>query len=112
YNAEISFYCKRFIYTQAAQQVELRAENGLKRSYPVPDMNTVSTIGAGDNFNAGFIYGLMRYGITRAQIEAGLSSEQWDKLIGCAQDFSKDCCQSLFNYVSKEFGEQKKAELG
>lgn len=108
YNAEISFYCKRFICTQGRDTVELRAENGYRRSYEVPDTPTVSTIGAGDNFNAGFIYGLVKHGITRQQIEHGLSPEQWDRLIASAQEFSAECCKSLFNYVSKEFGEQKK----
>lgn len=108
YNAEISFYCKRFICTQGRDTVELRAESGYRRSYEVPDTPTVSTIGAGDNFNAGFIYGLVKHGITREQIEHGLSPEQWDRLIASAQEFSAECCKSLFNYVSKEFGEQKK----
>ena len=111
YNAEIAFYCKRFIYTQGKAPVELRAANGLKRSYPVADTQTVSTIGAGDNFNAGLIYGLIKYGITRAQIEQGLTNEQWDSLIGCAQAYSAECCQSLLNYVSPEFGARMKAGL-
>lgn len=111
YNAEISFYCKRFIYTRGGSPVELRADGGLRRSYPVMQTDTVSTIGAGDNFNAGFIYGLMKYGITREQIVGGLKPEQWDELVACAQEFSADCCKSLFNYVSPEFGEQMKAGL-
>lgn len=108
YNAEISFYCKRFICTQGGNPVVLRAENGLKRIYPVEPSQTTSTIGAGDNFNAGFIYGLIKYGITRDQLERGLSEAQWDSLVDCAQEFSADCCKSLFNYVSKEFGERKR----
>lgn len=101
YNAEVSFYCKKFIYTNGAQPVELRAENGLRKSYPVIETETVSTIGAGDNFNAGFIYGLLKYGITRATIEQGLSEQQWDNVIACAQKFSAEACKSLFNYVPK-----------
>ncbi len=108
YNAEISFYCKKFIYTQGAQPVELRADGGLKKSYPAIETPTVSTIGAGDNFNAGFIYGLMKYGITRRDIEQGLSEAQWDEVIHSAQEFSADCCKSIFNYVSKEFGDSKR----
>ena len=74
YRTQIAFYTKRFICTQGARPVELRAENGLKKSYEVKSNgDTVSTIGAGDNFNAGFAYGLIRYGITREQIELGLS---------------------------------------
>jgi fructokinase len=111
YNAEISFYCKRFIYTHGGQPVELRAENGFKKSYPTPATSTTSTIGAGDNFNAGFIYGLIKNHIKRSDIEAGLTEEQWDSIIGSAQEFSADCCKSIYNYVSKEFGQTKKAQL-
>ena len=110
YTAEVSLYCKKFICTQGADTVELRADQGLKRSYPVPPTSTVSTVGAGDNFNAGFIYGLLKYGITRNDLAQGLTPEQWDKVVACGMEFSADCCKSLFNYVSKEFGEQIKAQ--
>lgn len=108
YNAEISFYCKQFIYTQGGQPVEVRCGKELKKSYPVPNTDIVSTIGAGDNFNAGFIFGILKCGITRADLEKGLSEEQWDKLINYALAFSADCCKDIFNYVSKEFGEKMK----
>lgn len=111
YNAEMSFYCKRFIYTNGAQPVELRAENKFAKRYEVEQSDTVSTIGAGDNFNAGLIYGLLKYGITRADIERGLSESQWDEVIACAQKFSADCCKSIYNYVSKEFGASLKSSL-
>ncbi len=111
YNAEMSFYCKRFIYTNGAQPVELRAENKFAKRYEVEQSDTVSTIGAGDNFNAGFIYGLLKYGITRADIERGLSESQWDEVIACAQKFSADCCKSIYNYVSREFGASLKSSL-
>ncbi len=111
YNSEISFYCKRFIHTQGAGAVEVRAENAFKKRYPVSSTETVSTIGAGDNFNAGFIYGLLRLGITREKIEQGLSEEQWDGLMRYAQLFACECCKSPYNYVPKEFGERMKTEL-
>lgn len=106
YNSEISFYCKKFIYTHGAAPVELRAENGFRKCYPVVNTPTVSTIGAGDNFNAGFIYGMLKYGITRSDIEQGLTEQQWDNIIGCALKFSAEACKSLYNYVSKEFGKR------
>ena len=105
YRAEISFYCKKFIYTQGSRPIELRAEGGLSKNYPIPsDIEVVSTIGAGDNFNAGLVFGMMKYGITREVIDRGLTEEQWDLLIDCGQRFSAECCKSLNNYISKEFG--------
>ena len=112
YRTQIAFYTKRFICTQGAQPVELRAENGLKKSYEVKsDGDTVSTIGAGDNFNAGFAYGLIRYNITREQIEQGLTEQQWDQLISCAQQFSAEVCRSINNSVSLEFGQRMAQNL-
>jgi len=100
YRSEIAFYTKKFIYTQGVDPVELRAESGLAKSYPVIDTDTVSTIGAGDNFNAGFVYGLIKYDVTRDTIDTGLSERQWDNVIACAQE----CCRSISNSISKEFG--------
>ena len=108
YNAEISFYCRQFIYTHGSQPVEVRGGRDMKKSYPVPDTKIVSTIGAGDSFNAGFIFGMLKQGITRSDLERGLTGEQWDSLIGCALSFSADCCKDIFNYVSKKFGEKMK----
>lgn len=104
YNSDISFYCKRFIYTDGARPIEVRGENGFKKSYEMQSIDTVSTVGAGDNFNAGFIFGLIKHGITREDLERGLAEAQWDKLIACAQAFAANCCKDIYNYVSKEFG--------
>ena len=111
YRSQISFYTKKFIYTRAAEPVELRAENGLKKQYPVLPVETVSTIGAGDNFNAGFIYGMLKQGITRNEIDHGLSEAQWDGVMASALEFSSECCKSINNSVSTEFGAAKQAEL-
>lgn len=110
YRGEIEFYCKRFICTNGSKSVELRSSK-LKKSYPVDDTPTVSTIGAGDNFNAGFVYGLIKHGVNKEMLEAGLSEEQWDNLISSAQQFSYNACQSLNNSIDKEFGAQMKQEL-
>lgn len=108
YRSQISFYCKKFIYTQGRMPLVLRAEDGFRKEYPVSAIDVVSTIGAGDNFNAGFVYGIIKYGITRAMVTDGLTEAQWDQLIGCAQAFSADCCKSINNYVSTEFGDKMK----
>lgn len=106
YRAETSFYCKRFIYTDGPNPVSVFSNNGFHKEYAMPKTETVSTIGAGDNFNAGFIYGMIKCGVTRDDVEQGLSEEAWDKLIATATAFSADCCKDIFNYISKEFGQQ------
>ena len=111
YRTQIAFYTRKFICTQGAKPVELRAENGLKKQYPVAAVDqVVSTIGAGDNFNAGFVYGLIKYGITRHHIENGLTEQQWDGIIACAQQFSANVCQSINNSISPEFGQKMRNE--
>jgi len=77
----------------------------------VPPTETVSTIGAGDNFNAGFVYGLIRYGVTRSEIECGMTEKQWDQLMACASAFSANCCKSLNNSIDEEFADEKKREF-
>lgn len=112
YRSQIAFYTKKFIYTQGSQPVELRADGGLKKQYPVmPVPDVVSTIGAGDNFNAGLVYGLIRYGISRSHIEGGLSEQQWDAVMACAQRFSANVCKSLHNYVDLDFGRLMAEEM-
>ncbi|MBQ9357494.1 MAG: carbohydrate kinase [Prevotella sp.] len=107
YRSQIAFYTKKFIYTSGAGPVELRAEQGMKKSYPVTAIQApVSTIGAGDSFNAGFVYGLVRYGLRRSDIEQGLDEKQWDALIDCAMKFSANVCGSISNSISEDFGSE------
>jgi fructokinase len=112
YRSQIAFYTRKFVFTRGAQPVELRADGGFKKQYPIaPVSKIVSTIGAGDNFNAGFVYGMLKYGITRSVIEQGLTEQQWDNVIGEGQAFSAEVCGSLYNYVSTDFGARKQKEL-
>lgn len=111
YDTEISFYCKRFIYTRGALPVVLLAGDGLRKEYPTAPTCTVSTIGAGDNFNAGLIYGMLRHGVTREMLARGLQESTWDKMISYAQAFAADCCKDLYNYVSTEFGQGMKGHF-
>ena len=111
YRSQIAFYTKKFIYTRAADPIELFADGGLHKQYPVVPTETVSTIGAGDNFNAGFIYGLIRHRITRNDVERGFTEQQWDAAIGSGLSFSAEVCRSLYNYVSPEFGAARQKEL-
>lgn len=111
YRSQIAFYTKKFIYTRSADPVEVRGDSGFSKQYPVLPTETVSTIGAGDNFNAGFIYGLIKNGITRQHIDQGLTESQWDALVSSALDFSSECCRDIYNYVSEEYGEKMRKGL-
>ncbi len=111
YRSQIAFYTKKFIYTRSADPVEVRGDGGFSKQYPVLPTETVSTIGAGDNFNAGFIYGLIKNGITRQHIDQGLTELQWDALVSSALDFSAECCRDIYNYVSVEYGEKMRKGL-
>jgi fructokinase len=111
YRSQISFYTKKFIYTQGGKPVELRAEGGFSKQYPVATVKPVSTIGAGDNFNAGFLFGIIKNNIRRSDMDNGMTEEQWDSVISSGLLFSKEVCSSLYNYISPEFGKQRKQEL-
>lgn len=111
YRSQIAFYTKKFIYTRSADPVEVRGDSGFSKQYPVLPTETVSTIGAGDNFNAGFIYGLIKNGITHQHIDQGLTESQWDALVSSALDFSAECCRDIYNYVSEKYGEKMRKGL-
>ena len=111
YRAQIDFYCKNFIYTQGGAPIEFRAKGGFAKQYAVPDTKTVSTIGAGDNFNAGFVYGLIKYGVTRDMLEEGVAEDVWDAVISEANQFAANVCSSINNSVDEAFGEKKHQEL-
>lgn len=103
YSNHVGFYCSNFICTDADGDVRLRTKHVCK-DYPVTPLKAVSTIGAGDNFNAGVVYGLLKYRVRRADL-AELTEADWDVIIRCGMDFSADVCKSVSNSVSKEFAE-------
>jgi fructokinase len=110
YRAQIDFYCKNFVYTQGSNPIEFRAKGGLSKQYPVAATKTVSTIGAGDNFNAGFVYGLLKYGVTRNMLDEGVDETIWNNVINEAQQFAANVCGSINNSVDIDFGDKKKVE--
>lgn len=101
YKNKIKFYCPNFIYTAGGKQISLRS-NTLSKKYEVEHLNPVSTIGAGDNFNAGIIYGLLKYDVRHRDLN-NIREVDWDRIIQCGKDFSADVCMSLNNSISKEF---------
>ena len=101
YQHKVSFYCPRFICTNGGDGLCLRTKT-LKKDYPVKSIQTVSTIGAGDNFNAGLVFGLLKNRIRKADFDK-LTEADWDKIVASGMSFSAEVCASLDNYISKEF---------
>ena len=101
FKEKIDFYCPRLIYSRGAKGVELYSRE-LTKSYPIDAITPVSTIGAGDNLNAGILYGLIKYRIRREDL-AHLSERDWDDIIRCGLQFSAETCQHTDNYISREF---------
>lgn len=101
YKEHIQFYCRRFITTHGADGVDLFTDT-LKEHFDAEKIQPLSTIGAGDNFNAGIIYGLLKYNVRHADLPT-LGKETWEKIIHCGMDFAVEVCQSYDNYISEEF---------
>lgn len=87
------------VYTKSNEGVEVITPD-LHLTMKVPEINPVSTIGAGDAFNAGLIYSLSK--IPEAN-PLPLEKSAWEKIIRLSVDFSTDVCLSLDNYICHEF---------
>ncbi len=86
------------IMTKSSSGVFLDSAS-LNSSFPVKKIAPVSTIGAGDNFNAGIIFGLIRLGADKRNIHK-LNQESWQLIIEFGVDFASDVCMSYENYIS------------
>ena len=82
-------FCRTLILTDGARSIKVFT-NGQCETYPVEPIETVSTVGAGDNFNAGYIYAKLQ----------GLNDQA--SRIAMAQRWSQDVCRQLGNNISDE----------
>lgn len=104
YKDKIQFYCRNFLCTAGSDKIALRTAHVCK-DYDIPPVETVSTIGAGDNFNAGIIYGLLKYDIRYENLNT-MDEAVWDKIVRCGMEFASEVCKSFSNSVSREFVER------
>ena len=104
YQEDVKPLCDNFIYTRGSQPIDIFTADGKCRRYDVPPIEgeIVSTRGAGDYFNAGFVYGIIKEGITRDMLYQGISDAQMQRIVDYAMAFSGNCCRSIFNYISVE----------
>ncbi len=99
---KISRYCKILIITNGNRPLHVFTPL-FHKTYHIPVIIPVSTIGAGDNFNAGFIYGLSTTCFSARQME-NISESEIDRMVGCGIAFSTETCMSSQNYITGNFG--------
>ena len=80
-------FCNRFILTDGARSIRIYTPAGCE-TFAVRPIETVSTVGAGDNFNAGYIYAKLQ----------GLNEPA--ERVQMAQRWSQDVCRQIGNNIS------------
>ncbi len=89
-------FCNRFILTDGARSIRIYTPEKVERgewkveSFAVQPIETVSTVGAGDNFNAGYIYAKLQ----------GLDAPA--ERVKMAQRWSQDVCRQIGNNISDD----------
>lgn len=82
-------FCRTLILTDGAKDIRIFNADEIE-TFEVQAIETVSTVGAGDNFNAGYIYAMLQ----GVQDPCGR--------IAMAQRWSQDVCRQLGNNISDE----------
>ena len=82
-------FCSTLILTDGARTIRIYTPDGCE-TFPVQPIETVSTVGAGDNFNAGYLYAMLQ-GI-----------DEPASRIEMAQRWSQDVCRQIGNNISDE----------
>ena len=80
-------FCPTLILTDGARKIRFYSPEGCE-TFDVSPIETVSTVGAGDNFNAGYIYAKLK----------GLDNPA--QRIAMAQRWSQDVCRQIGNNIS------------
>ena len=85
----VSCHCHTLILSDGPRSIRVYTPDGCN-TYPVQTIETVSTVGAGDNFNAGYIYAMLQ----------GMDDQT--SRVEMAQRWSQDVCRQIGNNISDE----------
>lgn len=96
---KVSLMCSTLILTDGARPIRVFTPEGCE-VFPVLPIETVSTVGAGDNFNAGYIFALLH------------GSSDHASRIDMAGRWSRDVCQQLGNSISRELAASLASNTG
>ena len=86
---QVSRLCQTLILTDGPRSIRVYTPDRCE-TYPVQPIETVSTVGAGDNFNAGYIYAMLQ----------GMDNQA--SRVEMAQRWSQDVCRQIGNNISDE----------
>ena len=103
-------FCQCVVYTANAEGITVTTSS-FKREYAVNKITPLSTIGAGDNFNAGIISAVYDNNINTNNLQH-LGQSEWDLIISRAVEFATHVCLSYDNYVSAGFAEKIRSLSG
>lgn len=93
----VSRFCSTLILTDGASPIRVYTPEGCE-TFAVQPVETVSTVGAGDNFNAGYIYAMMQ------------GKHNQSARIEVAQRWSQDVCRQMGNNISDHLAEYYKSQ--
>ncbi|WP_439184386.1 PfkB family carbohydrate kinase [Carboxylicivirga taeanensis] len=99
--AQVASHCNNLIITAGANGVYTFGA-GFHHHFQVPIIEPVSTIGAGDNFNAGIIKALLDFNILKAETLT-LRPQDWLHIAIYGIEFSSEVCMRIDNYVDTQF---------
>jgi fructokinase len=88
------------VCTTGGRMVEVLGA-GKHLRFPVPEIEVVSTVGAGDAFNAGLISAIVQRGMTRETLPLA-GEQEWHEMTGTGIRFAQDVCLQYDNYISDE----------
>lgn len=89
------------IYTKGADGAELFIRD-LHLFIESKATAVISTIGAGDNFSAGIVYGLFKY-LNNSLLFDDFTSLQWEEIMNFGTLFASAVCGSSDNYLPENF---------
>lgn len=100
YREHISAFCPIFICTTGAGHIYICTP---KETFDfivpqIPTNEIVSTVGAGDSFNAGFLCAMYHHEINKDDLQQ-MDYNQWARLVENGIKYSSQVCRSRDNYI-------------
>lgn len=99
YTNHIAKYCSAFVCTCGEQGATMLIDDD-ELTIPATSIVPLSTVGAGDSFNAGMVYGFVNNGINRDNLHSRTCRHLLSQSMACGVDFATEVCLSYDNYVA------------